>query len=773
MKSIRLDSISTVNETSGLIINSCDITLLEGEHIIRIFATDKSSFIITAMSVTETYNVYYIITNDVRSIAYDEIIKPGLSDDGKALLLIYRLGNEWFITSKDKISGPYDEVKNCCYAYNGDISIFECKINGQWKLISRHKILEELNKPSNLIFSQPLMSNHENGFDCYNINKDHKSCYYLITEKDTYGPFESMSVLYYNNNRSCAVVFNDEPKKEFYVLYDDIIEGPFIKAPSALRDLLITIPPVLPENKTFSFQFTGMTDKGSVIYDGHKKTDSYREIINIAFNIYGRSLYAAAKKYRDALRKDNLIPIKVPKNNHLQDESLKNIWILIDDEEFGPYDNVIGPFQYPESGDICYFAERDSLIYLYDINGIISGPYTGLQGGYLMFYLGRLLLSYHVEIDGLWYYVHNGLYKGPFDGIGFIHYNRDTGIDIFTAEIGGLFHVIIGDKQYGPYEEVARIGLKLYNNTYRYIARVKQRWYIFTEYGRLVIDIPTGFLGFDCDDTVLINITNDSMGVSLSEWYIIIENKLQGPYKRINGCKTKNGTITGYEIESFEETENDFKIQSGLSEIERKSYTKSFQGKTSKYYKRYLMIRGKIYGPYDRCTVHGFLNDEILIATVHSDGNDFLLSGDTIYGPYKEITNFAFTSSNEKFAYSAIKGDNYYIYSDVSEFGSFENVNLIQIVPLMYDFLFLYSTYKSVEFILFRGKIYGPFSFISQSDILRSSDGKTISFSTMENKKLKNYIFMNDELIHGILSSDGNTAYILKDPEALYEDNHQ
>jgi len=750
MKKIITDCVSTNSETSGLIKNSATIELLNEEKICRIFASDTSLYIFTEQQINNADKTYYIIENGKRSIPFDEITDYRLSINNKVMLYNYRLGNEWFISYKENVKGPFDKVKNCNYSADGILNYFIGEINQVSHLISRHKILERVDDTLKTFF--PYQS-ESSVYSCVNVTINDKQLTYVITEKSTYGPYLKASILHYNNNKSDAAVINDKSKNEYFLLYDDIIEGPFLYdksnflsiGPSVSSDLFVYNSPASSEDKSSSFQFTALTDKGYYIYNGHEKTGPFEEIISISFSISGKSSYAEIKKFNsdDEKSEGNITNISTVRNHKFKNtnESYRSIWVLIGDDEFGPYDNVSGPFRNTTDGDICFFGTRDDVTYLYDFSGIIAGPYSNVEP--LYFYRGLQLSSYHVEIDGKWYYVRNNELTGPFDSIGSLpHYDRNTGIDIFTAETDGLRYIIIGDKKYGPYDEIAAIGRNLYNETYRYIVKIKKSWYLFKEDITIKIDVIPGDMIFNCKDTVINISPFNSKQPQEKLFYIINGAELEGPfgpYGTIYEHKNNEGIITGYNTLSYDPTSK------------RSTYS--------------MITGGKEFGPYDNSPYCGSLKDGSIIARIYLNDNLFLLAGDKKYGPYQQINKIVFNKSNEKFACSVIQNDSHFIFCDGIEYGPFQNTMIAMLMPATDEFLFTYSIGNKVESIFLNDRSYGPFGRIPESDIIQGSDGKMISFSSWENNKLNNYIISNTEVIQGILTKDGEIAYILNELE--------
>lgn len=172
--------------------------------------------------------------------------------------------------------------------------------------------------------------------------------------------------------------------------------------------------------------------------------------------------------------------------------------------------------------------------------------------------------------------------------------------------------------------------------------------------------------------------------------------------------------------------------------------------------KKWVIIDGVEYGPYDKAYVEFSANKESFAAIVEENTGSFVLTEEGTAGPkYSSVYDLVFSASGERFAYKAKKGSKEYINLDNKEERQYEDV-VIKWAPNIYfsppvtfspdDKHFAYITREKEEFFVIldgrKGKGYedisgpGRLTFSSDSQHLyyvAKKDNK--EFVVIDNKK--------------------------------------
>lgn len=701
---------------------------------------------------------HYVVINGLKSAAYDEVRELRISNNGCVILYTYRLGRDWYIHEGSRIQGPFEEVGNCCFTEEGILNIYSVKKGGRWTLLSRHGKLDEASGTEGFsihrsydncithdtihgIMDKMQMVVPEPLPDCsyslytYSVSKGSGKDIYFITYNTVYGPYSGGGLIYMFTNPALKALLVYDRSSKYYVIKDDTIHGPFNKAEEVKNNAGLCI-------------FTAVTSEGNFIYYGDE--------------IYGP--YKSIERCMCAGEKNPVLYAEI-RNSDKNDK----ITVMIDGKAHGQYDRAYGPFIKPDVGGICYFGENSGAVYLYDGEEAIAGPYDGIESFNLTaMEAGKLLLSYHFRRHGKLYYMKGGKEIGPYDSIGsWIHYNREHGVDTFTANKDGMVYLVQGEREYGPYREVGAVSNMMHGKMCRYIARTEKKWRLYHETGNFDIDILPGFMCFHliCNDRPsfcdnVITVTKDPGWSPDSRIdYIISGNKLAGPYRFVSHYSTPDGKTHAYHMEGVNETGEVFTIPGNIPEENRKMYERDFRH--VKHYEQYIMTGSKIRGPYNRCRVYGMLTDGRLVASIrHGEDEHYLLMGNKRLGPFTEIVNVRLNDSGTDIATIEVMDNRGQVDEEKGPVNS-----VIALLAAETDAVLLVCCKEKGSYIIFRGETYGSFKKIYEYDIRRSKDNNAVAFKVYDNSSELYYLIFEGDLKQGILSTDCNFAYIVCEKE--------
>lgn len=379
---------------------------------------------------------------------------------------------------------------------------------------------------------------------------------------------------------------------------------------------------------------------------------------------------------------------------------------------------------------VCYRKQEEGLIvtnkYYVDIGNKTECPYDIAEN--LRLSPEGKVLAYDAKIDEKPYLIVDGNKFGPYQFVDQLTFSSDSKTFAFVAEIEGNLYVVFENKKYGPYREVHSLTFAPDGKNLAYIVENgPSRFAVIA--GGAVLGPYHGIVGslrFSPDNNAL-----SFLAYKDSKYYVITDGVAEGPY--IDAVYSPDGGTFARSVDEngkmFVIVDNekfgpydradeltfspDGKTLAYRAEIDYDWYivvgkdkagsygdvgciTFSPDGKRLAYYittgsvinrKKYIIIGGKQYGPYDSShyTEKMFFSPDSksFVLEMETRDYDYYIVKDGIQSDvYDYVGNMLFSPDSKIFAYSIrYSRDKEYIFVNGKKLGPYKSIGILKFSP--------------------------------------------------------------------------------------------